>query len=111
MGREMSPLRKSDADHMNMLWQLTLIHKTSIQMTSSYCRKKRYARSTLQIIIGTDIDYVWPYMQMITNELLQSDATSSAVRLSQLLSTSPLKAFQLEILSYDADNRRNTCLL
>jgi len=53
----MSPLRKSDADHMNMLWQLTLIHMPSLQMTSSYCRKKRYACSTLQIIIGTDITY------------------------------------------------------
>jgi len=38
--------------------------------------------------------------------------TSSAVRLSQLLRTSPLKAFQLQIPSYNADNRwlRNACL-
>jgi len=45
-------------------------------------------------------------------KLLQKQLTSSAVRLSQLLYTSPLKAFQLQIRSYDADNIwfRNACL-
>jgi len=48
-------------------------------------------------------------------KLLQKQLTSSAVRVSQLLHTSPLKAFQLQNLLYDADkfdNRwlRNACL-
>ena len=41
-------LQKPDADHMNMLWQLTLIHKPSVQMTiSAQLEGTPYHSSTL----------------------------------------------------------------